>query len=277
MKYLLDIISFLGNEMSPEESLDFEERLKIDKALRKEYNVVSKAWKIIKENLRMIPIEAYKDRQELITDILASIDIEEFAEDTDDQETRTFRKALEESAPKKRGPELATRLKTWPFLLSAAVIAGMIIVFVNLYNTKHLFDHYYQPTKDPCLSVLSRDLSEDSRIRYLFLAGREEQAREILDSLEAGCGLTASDSLVSALLYLESGELEHAKLILMQLKNKSKSGYQNAASWYLALLAVKSGELKQAEFILQELEQGAAAYRENAASLLKKVQSGKKK
>lgn len=170
----------------------------------------------------------------------------------------------------------STKRRPWLYYLSAAVVIAVIAISVLLpkaQTPQELFVAYYTTSDIP--SLVSRGGEEDSELidaeRYFEDADYTE-ALEILTPK----AVTVTKNKASVLLYkgiseMELSQFEKAHATFDQLIESDLIDAPMGL-WYEALLYLKTGDIKNAKILLLQIQESASNYKyEEAKELLEKL------
>lgn len=236
------IIKYLSKEMNRKESGSFEKMLSSDADFKSEYDEVSAAFNLIRDELRKKDEAEFRSR---------------------------LREAMEKSREKiqNRSP----RRSGWYLLLP---LAGSLAILIALSlidrGSDRLITKFFNPGKDPVLLAFDQETrGEMNSGSSLYHRGFTQQSREkAKNELEADPGNRA------ALLYFLVSSIEldlenEALSIIMPLERVTHSQLDQSILWYKSLALVKAGMTDEAVSELRVLEQLSGPYESDARRLKK--------
>jgi len=237
------IIKYLSGEMSKEEARSFEEDLAAGQGLKEEFDEVSVAYKLIRDQLQKKDEEEFKSR------------------------------LLEVMGQPVSGEKLPGRsvLSRWYFLLAmAACLTLLLTIFLPQKSGEKLFSKYYHPDDDWIVLAYeqgTRGKAESGITHYQL--GHFPESMEIMWEI-----IEQEPENQMALLYylLSSIEVEKQdqaieKMAAQNLSHNHQLG--QALSWYTALALIKSGRPEEAIVYLHPLIQQQGPYQAEARRLEK--------
>jgi len=237
------IIKYLSGEMSQEEAGFFEKELASRQGLKEEFDQVSTAYKLIRDQLRK------RDEDE-------------------------FRKRLLEVMEQPANPKKQSGRywhKGWQYLLPlAASLAIVLSIFFSQKSGDKLFSSYYHPEDDPVVEAFSQGTrgSAESGISHYQL-GNYEESRIIMWTLIEQDPENKLVQLYYLLSSIETAKQEEAleKLAGLELSMDHQLG--QAIYWYTALALLKSKQTDEALSYLRPLIQQQGPYQSDASRLEK--------
>jgi hypothetical protein len=238
-------IKYLSGEMSLTEAGSFEKELLSDNVLKEQFDEVSAAYELIKEQLQKRDDEAFRNRL---------LEVMEQREATG-------------LPPSNR----RSRRSIWYVLLPfAASLAILLALFFTNRDSDRMFSKYYNPDQDPVVLAYSHQTrGETSSGIIQYQNGQYRECMEIMENLSD----REPENLLVALYYLlASMEIDLQdqaleKLITRTVNNKTQ--LEQSISWYTSLALIKSGRGKEAVEILLPLTEEQGPYRTDAIRLQK--------
>jgi len=238
-------IKYLSGDMNPDEAGLLEDKLASDPGFKEEFEEVSSAYKLIRDQLR-------------------KRDLDDF--------TTTLVDVMEKSDGKQASPR--PRIRTWWYLPLALAGSLAILFTIFRYNPdgNKLFSRYYQPGEDPVLLAYSQGTRGPAESGILYF-----QLGQYAKTVEVMTGLIEKDTGNQlALLYfllasIETGTQDQAieKLAPLDLSIDHQLG--QALYWYRAMALIKVDRFEEADLFLLALIEQQGPYQSMARSLQKKL------
>ncbi len=239
------IIKYLSGEMNLDEASSFEDKLASDHGFKEQYEEVSAAYNLIRDQLQK-------------------------------QDLADFKKNLSEvmERPVTEQPNPHRSLRSWWFLplLLAGSLAILLAVFLSNPDGSKTFSRYYHPEEDPVLLAFNQGTrgGTESGILY-FQLGQYAKTMEVMSELIA----KDQDNQLALLYYLlasmETGKQDEAMEKLAPLDLRIDHQVGQALYWYRALALIKSGRYVEADALLLPLIQQQGPYQTNARRLQKNL------
>ncbi|MCK5065917.1 MAG: hypothetical protein KAR16_00700 [Bacteroidales bacterium] len=243
MNYVDLIIRYLSDELSHDEASSFKEELAHNGELKKEFETVSAAYDLIRDQLQKRDEKAF--RQKLL-------------------------KAMNREDP----ASVSTwhRIRPWWYipLALASAVAILLVVFLNQTGSEKILTRYYSPDQDPVLLAYQQDTrgEQEPGILY-FRLGRYSEAMELLESRM----WEGQDNKLLLLYYLLSAmELDRENEVIDRVMAANPANAylpDQAITWYTTLALIKSDRRKEASNMLLPLSEEPGPYRSDAEKLLK--------
>lgn len=237
------IIKYLSGEMNQEEAGSFEQEVVSDPALKEEYEAVSAAFQLIRDQLRQRDEDSFRAK---LLEVMGK--------------------------PASRGSQSRFLTGTrWYLLLPvAACLAILLALFLWNPGPDRILSRYFEPALDPVILAFqqgTRGTSQEGISLYHKGLYREamEKSTEILDR-EPG------NQLASLYLLLASMEIDRQEEVLEQILALDLDPAQQlgrSLRWYASLALVKSNRPKEAQLLLQPLAEQQGSYQNGAKRLLK--------
>lgn len=233
--------SYLSEELSPDEKLAFELRLKTEPKLKKDF----------------------KTYKELTSFLTHKFDHEE-ASEAFKNNLKTISNTYFE---KGETPKKTIRFKPWQYAIAASVVLLVgVFVFNNFSSLRYTDFHTHQN-----ISLTVRGDNPDllhtaeTAFNHKDFAKAETAFKALLDKGETNSEL----KLYSAIANIELSNYERAETLLNELKD-GQSVYKNKAIWYLALSKLKQKNYEACLSILKTIPEDAEDYKQ-AQKLIKKL------
>jgi tetratricopeptide (TPR) repeat protein len=243
MNYVDLILKYLSGELSPDEVKSFQKDLASNAELQKEYEEVSAAFELIRDQLQL--------RDEL-----------------------SFRKKLLEAMDHVPPPSdlPARRIRPWWYVLLAvaATLAILLVISLDAPGNERLWSRYYKPETDPVLLAYHQDTrGERDAAIVQFQSGNYREAMRMLGPLVSKApenkGLLLY-YLLSAMELDRQGEVIDTLLAVpLELTHLA----DQALSWYGTLALIKSDRRQEAIKMLDALLEEPGPYQSRAEKLLK--------
>jgi len=239
------IIKYLSGEMNREEAGTFEDELASNQELKKEFDQVSEAYKLIRDQLLLRDEKAFKSR---LMEVM--------------------------EAPAKGGKQAGRTLQIrWYSIFAlAASVALVLAILLSQKNLDKQFSKFYHPEDDRIVLAHMQETRGETESGILhYQLGNFQKTLEIMSEL-----LEQDQDNQWALLYyllssIETDQEERAieKVAAMNLNLNHQLG--QALYWYSALALIKSDRPEEAATYLQALIQQEGPYRPDARRLEKIV------
>ncbi|MDF1576297.1 MAG: hypothetical protein P1P86_14000 [Bacteroidales bacterium] len=242
MSYVDLIIKYLSGELKAEEASAFEKELESDAGLKKEYELQSAAYKLIREQLR-------KRDEELFWEKLAN--------------------AMSHELP---GPESRRKwLRPWWYIpLAVACSLAILITLLNPPTPLDVFTRFYDPASDPVILAYNQNTRGESEPGILqYRLGNYERSMDLLSVRIAREG--ENRKLILYCL-LSAIELDRQDEVLEWIRIDGSYGIDpagQALSWYSGLALLKSGNREAALEMIRPLSQEQGPYWSKARKLEK--------
>jgi len=244
MKYVDLIIQYLSGDLSEDESSSFRKELETNPLLREEFEQVSAAYRLIRDQIQ-------KD------------DLEHF--------TSRLREVMERPV---KGQTARVRYRKWLFPIPvAAALAILILLFTTNRDQGRIFSRYYQPERDPVVLAFNQDARGETEMGIaLYNRERYERSRQVM----AGLLETDPENQLALLYYLLSSiELDLEEEAIQAVRNtdvRTDHPLGQSLAWYTAMACIKSGRYEQAGAYLMPLKQQQGPYEQKAGRLIKLLQ-----
>jgi tetratricopeptide (TPR) repeat protein len=243
MNYVDRIIRYLSDELSRDEASSFKEELAHNGELKKEFETVSAAYDLIRDQLQR-------------------------------RDEKAFRQKLLEAMDREVPASVSTghRIRPWWYipLALAGCVAVLLVVFLDQTGSEKILTRYYTPDQDPVLLAYNQDTrGEQERGILYFRNGRYSEAMEILESRM----WEEQDNKLLLLYYLLSAmELDReSEVIDRVIISNPANAYlpDQAITWYTTLALIKSDRREEALKMLAPLAKEPGPYRSDAEKLKK--------
>ena len=243
MNYVDRILKYLSDDLGPGEKKDFEGDLASDAELKKEFEEVSAAYELIRDQLQKRDELSF--RQKLL-------------------------EAMDHDPPPSAIPSRGSRPLGYMLLALAATMAILLVIFIQPYDNHKIIRKYYVPEKDPVLLAYLQDTRGVQEAGILFYRnGRYDEAMKSLEPLVT----EDPDNRVLMLYFLLSAmELNReAEAIdpVLDLDLEFVQPTDQALAWYMALALVKSDRREEALRMIDLLLEVPGPYLSPAEKLRK--------
>ena len=239
------IIRYLSDEMNPEEASSFKEKLVADQGFREEFEEVSAAYNLIRDQLQKRDMEYFKQS---LSEVMKRSEI-------------------------KAGHSRRNQHSWWYLpLLLAGCLAILLSIFLSKPDGDKIYSRYYHPEDDPVLTAFNqgtRGITESGILYYTL--GQYSKTIEVMSEQ-----LTQNpDNQLAQLYYLlasiETGMQDSALVRLAPLEPDIDHQLGQAICWYRTLALIKSGRIEEVEATLLPLIQRAGPYQSDARRIRKNL------
>lgn len=239
------IIKYLSGEMNREEAGSFENNLAANQELKEEFDQVSEAYRLIRDQLQERDEANFK---------------------------RRLLEVMESPAKGKKQASRPLQTRWYSLFALAASVALVLVIFLSQKGWDKQFSRFYHPEDDRIVLAHmqgTRGETESGILHYRL--GDFPEALEIMSELLE----QDQDNQLALLTYLlssiETDREDQAldKLTSMKLNPDHQLG--QALYWYTALALIKSGRPEEAAPYLHVLIQQEGPYRSDARRLEKIV------
>ena len=257
----LKIESYIGNAMSDEEKVLFEQQMKSDAELKKEVSLA----KEINHFLRGEAINEHKE----------TADTKEMTTFLKSEDAKNIEKTLLKVKYEYKASTIKPKKKNY-FLIAASIalflISSMAYYIHNQSTPQKLYAQYYSVTDLP--SVLKRGIQQDNLIKGVLKFKESDyiEALKLFDSYKN----TTNDVNPSVYLYtgIANMELEKYDNALVSFDNmiQSNSIDKSKGLWFKALLYLKKQDKVNATIVLEKIVAKNTNFKfKEAQELLKKL------
>jgi hypothetical protein len=243
MNYVDPILRYLSGEFSPEEAKAFLESMNSNEELKQEFNEISTAYELIREQLV-------------------------------ERDTRAFREKLLESMDREIQPSLSLRGRNRRWWLSLAALAATLAIVLSIWlkpsGKERLLSRFYTPDQDPVVLALQQDtrgIREEGVLYY-----RNERYREAMISLEPLVREKSGNEQILLFYLLSVMELDREDEIiefLLSWEFQAMNMTDQALRWYASLALMKTDRLEESRAMLRALKLEPGPYQSDAENLLK--------
>ena len=243
MKHVDLIIRYLSGEMQPGESGAFEQDLKTNSLLREEFEQVSAAWELIRDQLHKRDENAFRAR---------------------------LREAMEVSERTSRRSVQRRRTRWFSLVPLAASLAILLVVYIINRDTDHMFSHFYNPTKDPVLLAYNQETRGDAELGIsLYNKGSFKASMEKMRSLLDRDPQNQLAMLYLLLASLEMDMMDEVTEMILAAEIRTDHQLGQSLTWYTTLALIKTDRLEEAAKQLHPLVLTRGSYQTDARKLEK--------
>lgn len=243
MNYVDLILRYLSGDLSRDEAKSFKEEIASNAALKEEFEEVSAAYELIRDQLQT--------RDEL-----------------------AFRQKLLEAMGHELPSPATSRHRIGPRwylpLALAGTLAILLVLFLNQTGKERILSKYFTPGQDPVLLAHMQDTRGEQEAGILYY--RQHNFEEAMRVLEARL-LEDADNTVLLLYYLLSAmEVDKETEVIeevLTLKLEYSRLSDQALGFYCSLALIKSDRREEALTMLDPLLKESGPYRSPAEKLKK--------
>ena len=234
--------NYLQGKLAPDESAAFEERMKQDKAFRKEVNI---------HKAILAGMDQHFDKR--LKDVLI-------------REERTARGAS--------GRNSGIKWLTIAASIALAISAAFLLFLNRGVNHQEIFDQYYRPYQN-VISETERG-EQDTLNSYYREAFRKYEAQSYQEAVEAFNQLRTQDIQDSAITFylglslLATGNTDEAVRLLQKVAT-DKHPLSEPAYWYLGLAHIKAGNIIEAKEVFELIKTNRSSYTSRAEKILEEL------
>jgi len=269
-QYSKRIADYIYDDMDSEERLSFEQDLKTDDFLAREYKFQMKLVNYLKGKTDSNVVIEDSDIEEAdrAVDEHMLTHPEDFVVTGEDR-------ADYQNIVAKPGKSLSMKRILYPVVVAAAVFAGIVLV-LNLNNEDlgtRLYNRYYVPMNE--MGINTRGMNEQLHSEFSdaldqYRVGNYRDAAARFTQI-----LNVNPEIDEAVLFLglsRMGEERYSDAVKFLNDYLFKSGtFHHEASWYLALCYLKLEQTENSLELLMELGNIEGEFGKEASSLLKRV------
>ena len=243
MKHVDHIIKYLSDEMSQEEVRSFEKDLATNPVLKEEFEEVSAAYRLIRDQLRQRDEEAFRSK---------------------------LLEVMEKPALKFRDRSYR-HWPRWYFLLPlAGSVAILLAVFLMNQQGDRILSRFFEPDKDPVILAFNQGTRGDSEPGIMLY--HEGHYQESMDKMSELLEQDPENRLTLLFYLLASMELDMQEAVLDRVQTLAIDTEQRlgqSLNWYITLALVKSGRLEEASTQILTLTEQPGPYQTDARRLQK--------
>jgi hypothetical protein len=237
------MIRYLAGELEPVEARALEEAMKTDPEIRKTFERVSDAYRLVGEQLRKRDEAAFANKLRNIMDRLGESSVQNKREHRD------------------------LRWIIWPAAAAIVLLAG-IMMFRD--TDRQTYRSFYHPEEDPFLLAMQDGTRgmQDS-LALMFINRQHEALWEETNRILAGDPGNLTAGLFNLLAALELDRETEALSAGWKPDPSAEDPLDRAISWYRALACLKSERVEEAESLLRSLAESTGSYSRDAKKLLR--------
>jgi len=243
MKHFDYIIKYLSGELSPGESLVFEKELVENPQLKEEYSRVSRAYRMIGDQLRKKDEEAFGI---------------------------ALKSAMGKTAENSWRHKKPGRL--WYVILGmAASLTILFSIFRHVPDTERIYSRYFNPSEDKLISIILEETRGEAGrdASKLWQIGEYEECQKLCRAYLSEDPENQYNMLFCLLSFLEIEEKGPVPQWLTNINHNSTSHLGQAITWYHSLALVKADLKTDAALLLSSLEGLPGPYSKDAHKLKK--------
>lgn len=229
--------------MSQEEVRSFEKDLASDPVLKEEFEEVSAAYRLIRDQLRQRDEEAFRSK---LLEVM-------------EKPTLKIRHNRAGSWPR------------WYFLLPlAGSVAILLAVFLMNQRGDRILSRFFEPDKDPVILAFNQGTRGDSEPGIMLY--HEGHYQESMDKMSELLEQDPENRLTLLFYLLASMELDMQEAVLdrvLTLASDTEQRLGQSLNWYTTLALVKSGRLEEASTQILTLTEQPGPYQTDARRLQK--------
>lgn len=237
------IIKYLSDEMTREEARIFEDELALKQDLKEEFDQVSAAYDLIRDQLQKRDEKEFKER---------------------------LLKVLEHPASGKNHRDRSKQSRWYYYMALAASLSLILIIFLTPNREDKLFSRFYHPEDDKILLAYNQGTRGETESGILhYQLGNFQKTLEIMSDLFERDPENQLALLYYLLSSIEIGNPDQVleKLAKLNLSSDHQSG--QAIYWYTALALIKTDHPEEAAAYLQPLTKSQGPYQSDAKRLEK--------
>lgn len=282
------IIAYLSGEMEQSEADQFELFRSTDPELENAFQAIRKIWEMTRENLMLEYLPEEKIRDQLIAEVMAHHDIEQYRNTAPSKKTTAFRSALEKAAASMQEPgnkkdSRPGRISLPTILLAAASLVLLVLVIRPATDLRELAISYYDPSGSTLASQHAfKTRSNEAQALLFFRDGDYKTARYYFEAYPDAIADDPMAQLFYGITCHETGDTEKAVTILQNLATQGTSGQESSsgrsdtvsyhAKWFLSLILVNEGKTEEAIPFLIDLSRTEGPFNKKSTRLLQKTE-----
>jgi tetratricopeptide (TPR) repeat protein len=236
-------IAYLSGELSPEEAAELERNLASNAGMKKEFEEVSRAYSLVREQLRKRDEQAFRSR---------------------------LLEVMERSDPVRKANVPFRRSLGYYLLPLAGVLAVLLVVMVLHGDRDRIISRYYHPDRDPVLLAFNQITRGETGRGVIYF--REGRFKECMDETKQQLETDPDNQLALLYYLLSSIEMEMEDQGLQQYAGTVvDADHQLGQSviWYSSLAMIKAGLRSEAAGNLEILVEQPGPYHSDAIRLQK--------
>jgi len=245
MNYVDLILKYLSDELGPDEKRAFEGDLTTNAELKKEFEDVSAAYELIRDQLQKRDELSF--RQKLL-------------------------EAMDHEPPPSAIPSKGSRPLWYMLLALAATLAILLVIFIQPPENQKIIKKYFFPENDPVLLAYLQDTRGVQEAGILFY--RNGRYDEAMKNLEPAMAEDPDNRVLILYFLLSAMELDReAEAIdpVLELDLELAQPAEQALAWYMALALVKSDRRDEALQMIDLLLEVPGPYLSPAEKLRKQL------
>ncbi len=243
MSYFDIIIKYLSGDLKQEEASSFEMELESNAELKSEFEEVSTAYSLIRDQLQMKDEEAFRKKLEEAMDHAAPL-----------------------AEPTKQG------FRHWWYvpLVAACSLALLLIIPFNHPDNEKILSRYFDPLNDPVVLTYNQDTrgEPEAGIHY-YSKGNYSKSMELISARIRDEG---ENQLLQLYYLLSAIELDRQEEVLQLISIENPDSMlltEQAISWYSTMALLKSGKREEALEKIHPLTEQHGPYQSDALKLEK--------
>jgi hypothetical protein len=243
MNYVDLILRYLSGELSHDEVKSFQEELTSNRALQKEFEELSSAYELIRDQLQTLDEAAFRQK---------------------------LQEAMDHELPSPHPSR--QRIGPWWYLplALAGTVALLLVLFLNQTEKEKILSKYCQPDKDPVLLAYLQDTRGEQEVGILHF--RKQSYQEAMSSLEPRIEEEADNKVLLLYYLLSAMELDkEAEAIqrVLTIQLQPSQLIDQSIAYYCTLALIKSDRREEALRMLEPLPEEDGPYRSPAEKLEK--------
>lgn len=237
------IIKYLSGDMNLEEAGSFEKDLASNLELKEEYNDVSEAYRLIKDQLQKRDLNSFKGK---------------------------LLEVMEQTSPKIRYNVFRHKPGWYIMLPLAASLAILLALFLKDEGPERILSRFFNPQKDPVVLAYNQGTRGDTASGVLLY--QVGQYQESMVELSHRLDQDPNNQVALLFYLLASMELDLQEEVVKRIQTlpyNTESPLGQSLIWYTSLALIKSDRMKEAEIQLRPLIMQAGPYQTDASRMQK--------
>ncbi len=243
MSYVDLIIKYLSGDLQQEETTSFEKELESNVDLKREFEEVSAAYSLIRDQLQMKDQEAF--RKKLV-------------------------EAMDHEAPQAEPTKHWFRHRWYVPLAAACSLALLLIIPLNHPDNEKILSRYYDPQNDPVVLTYNQDTrGEPEAGIHQYSQGNYSKSMELISARISEEG---ENQLLQLYCLLSAIELNRQDEVfgLVSIEDPDNMVLtEQAIAWYSTMALLKSGKREEALEMIHPLTKQHGPYQSDALKLEK--------
>jgi hypothetical protein len=243
MSYFDLIIKYLSGDLKQEDSTSFEKELESNVELKTEFEEVSAAYSLIRDQLQIKDLEAF--RKKLV-------------------------KAMDHEAPQAEPTKHWFRHGWYVLLVAACSLALLLIIPFNHPDNEKILSRYFDPMNDPVVLTYNQNTrGEPEAGIHHYSNGNYNKSMELISDRIREEG---ENQLLQLYYLLSAIELDRQDEVLELISIEDSDRMlltEQAISWYSTMALLKSGKRKEALEKIHPLTEQHGPYQSDALKLEK--------